>query len=118
MKLEVTKWIVDFSVNVFKQVSEFLLRCLLFLLPLGVYLFLMEFRNKVSSISNITVYTEDNSVWQHVFPGFILVNVKPGLFRAGITNKYMNFQKWVERNKYVISLVFALLFVGLMLLHK
>ena len=94
MKLEVTKWITDTLAEFFKQLLERLFRIILFCLPLGVYLILIEFRNKVSSISNLSVFTEDNSVWHN------------------------DFQKWVERNKYILSFLLALSIVAFMLLHR
>ena len=118
MKLEVTKWITDFLADFFKQLLERLFRIVLFCLPLGVYLILIEFRNKVSSISNISVFTEDNSVWQHIFPGFILVAVDPMLFKNEISKRHTAFQKWVERNKYILSFLLALAIVVFMLLHR
>lgn len=118
MKLEVTKWVVDFSVNVMKQFSEFLLRSILFLLPLGVYMFLLEYRNKVSKISNLLVYTKDHSVWQHVFPGFILVAIDPGSFKNSVNAKQDAIHKWIEKHRYVLSFLFALILVSFMLFHK
>lgn len=118
MKLEVTKWITDTLAEFFKQLLERLFRIILFCLPLGVYLILIEFRNKVSSISNLSVFTEDNSVWQHVFPGFILVAVDPMLFKNEINKRHNDFQKWVERNKYILSFLLALSIVAFMLLHR
>ena len=118
MKLEVTKWVTDFLAEFFKQLLERLFRIVLFCLPLGVYLTLIEFRSKVSSISNISVFTEDNSVWQHIFPGFILVAVDPMLFKNEISRRHADFQKWVERNKYILSFLLALSIVLFMLLHR
>ena len=116
MKLEVTKWVVDFLLGASKQCSEFLLRCLLFLLPLGVYLMLLEFRSKVSSTSNLTNYTKDESIWQHVFPGFILVAINPNLFKNDIKRINNNFQEWIKQNKYTLISLFFFLIILLMLL--
>ena len=102
MKIEVTKWAFDTITSFFKQSIEVLLRCLLFILPIGVYLILLQFRNKVSSISNISVYTTDKSVWQHVFPGFILVAVSPDLFKSELKNININYPGTAEQfMKYV-----------------
>lgn len=118
MKLEVLKWLTDFLAEFFKQLLERLFRIVLFCLPLGVYLTLIEFRSKVSSISNISVFTNDNSVWQHIFPGFILVAVDPMLFKNEINQRHSAFQKWVERNKYTLSFLLALSIVVFMLMHR
>lgn len=118
MKTEVTKWIIDSLINLIKQFTEIVLRCLLFILPMGVYLLLLQFRNKVSSISNISVYTTDKSVWQHVFPGFILVAVSPDLFKNELKNINTKFQNFIERNKYTLSFLLALSIVCIMFLKR
>ena len=118
MKLEVTKWIIDFLTELFKQFLERFFRIVLFCLPLGVYLMLIEFRSKVSSMSNISIFTKDNSVWQHVFPGFILVAIDPMLFKNEINKKCIDFQRWIEKYKYILSVIFALFIIVFMLTHK
>ncbi len=118
MKLEVFKWLTDFFSEFSKQLLERLLRVILFCLPLGVYLTLIEFRSKVSSISNISVFTTDKSVWQHIFPGFILVAIDPKLFKDEINKRKMVIQKWIEQNRYILSFLAAFLIVLLMFLHK
>ena len=118
MKLEVTKWILDFTLSVLKNSVEFILRILLFLLPLGVYLFLLEFRSKVSSISNLSVFTTEKSVWQHIYPGFILVAIDPNLFKAKIGEINNSFQKWIEKNKYTLAFLAAFLLVCTLFLNR
>ena len=77
---------------------------------------LLQKRSKASKISNIMVYTNDRSIWQHVFPGFILVAIEPDEMKKFFTNLNNNFKAFVERNKYLLALLFMASIVGLMLL--
>lgn len=114
MKIEATRWVKDFLVNLFKQIIEFSIRIILFFLPMGLYLFLLQFRKNVSSTSNLSVFTTPNSVWQHIFPGFILVAIDPNYFKNQIMIRYNGFQNWINSNKYILCFLFALLLVILM----
>lgn len=116
MKLTVLKWIGESSIGILGRTIELLFRITLCLLPLGVYMLLLQKRTKASKISNIMVYTNDRSIWQHVFPGFILVSIEPDGMQKFLLNLNSNFKNWVERNKYLLALLFMSSIVGLMLL--
>lgn len=115
MKIVVLKWIVDELIPFIGRCIELLFRIILCLLPLGVYLFLIQKRNKASKVSSLTTVTTDNSVWQHVFPGFLLVAIEPTVLEDCINKKKSDFQHWVERNKYILTMIFMSIIVGLML---
>lgn len=116
MKLTVLKWIAESSVGLLGRTVELIFRTILCVLPLGVYMLLLQKRSKASKISNIMVYTNDRSIWQHVFPGFILVAIEPDEMKKFFTNLNNNFKAFVERNKYLLALLFMASIVGLMLL--
>ena len=115
MKLTVLTWLRDSSISLIGRAIEISFRIILFCLPLGVYLLLIEARDKASKISNISVYTTDDSVWQHVFPGFILVAINPNSFKNFYNSLKINFQQWVNRNKYEITAIFMAVIIGLLL---
>lgn len=117
MKLTVLKWFTDELVPLLGKTIEILFRITLFFLPLGLYLLLIQARGKASKVSNISVYTTEESVWQHIFPGFILVSVAPDSFKKSIILKRNKFQAWFSSNKYTIEaivliLVLLLLYLG------
>ncbi len=114
MKAEVITWIFESVKNTLLQCTEVLLRVLLFFMPLGFYMCLLQFRNKVSSTRNLSTFTNDNSVWQHIFPGFILVAIDPDEFKSSLQRKKNNFQLWISSNKYILCFLFCLLIVVLM----
>lgn len=117
MKLEVVQWLADELKPFLGRVIELFFRCILFLLPLGVYLLLIQYRKKASTIRNINVYTQDESTWQHIFPGFILVSISPETFRKQVQEKKRNFQLWISSNKYIfealaLAAIIILLYLG------
>ena len=113
MKLQVLTWLKDSLIGLIGKTIELIFRTILCCLPLGVYLLLIQFRSKASTIRNISVYTEDNSVWQHIFPGFILVAVNPNLLKNSYIKFRRNIQAWINDNRF---LLFFLIFVSVFLL--
>lgn len=116
MKLTVSEWFLEWGKQFLGRLIEITFRVLLFLLPLGVYMTLLQYRSKASKVSNLSIYTKDESVWQHIFPGFILVSIEPEQFKAYVNGKKSAFQSWVNENKYILSFLFALLIIALMFL--
>lgn len=115
MQLTVLTWVKEKSIGVLGRTIEFLFRTILFFLPLGVYMLLLQNR-KASSISSISVYTKEYSQFQYVFPGFLLVSVEPEALSRFVTKVNNDFQSWVQRNKYTLAFLFMLVIVGLMVL--
>ena len=116
MKLTVLAWLKDELVVYIGKLVELLFRLLLLILPMGLFLLLIQGRSKASSIRTILDSTEDNSRWQHIFPGFILVAIDPNVTKATCTRIKMNIQSWINGNKYILSFIFMALIVALMLI--
>lgn len=114
MKLTVLTWLRDSSIQLVGRTIELVFRTILFFLPLGVFLMLIQARNGASTIRNISVYTTDESKWQHVFPGFILVAIDPKIFEKRLTKFKTEVQTWIASNKYLIGLLFMFLVVLLL----
>ena len=118
MKLTVLTWLRDALIPFIGRFIELLFRIILFMLPLGIYLYLIQSRSKASKVSNLSVYTNDDSVWQHIFPGFILVSINPRSFRKSIADTKNNIQTWISTNKYILSFLFMAAIVLLMILDE
>ena len=115
MKLTVLTWLRDSLIGITGRTIELIFRTILCLLPLGVYLLLVQLRSKASKISNISVYTTDDSIWQHIFPGFILVAINPNVLKEHYNKSKRNFQSWYQENKYLITFIFMSLITALLL---
>ena len=115
MKLTVLNWFKDELLPFIGRCVELLFRVILCLLPLGVYLILIQQRKKASKVSSLTTFTTDNSVWQHIFPGFLLVAIEPTVLSDYMNKKKNDFQYWVKRNEYILAIIFMTAIVSLML---
>ena len=112
MKLQVLTWLRDSLVGLIGRTIETIFRIILCCLPLGVYLLLIQFRSKASTIRNISVYTEDNSVWQHIFPGFILVSINPNSLKEWHLKRKAKVQGWISDNRFLLFLlIFLVVFI-------
>ena len=113
-KDKVTRWLLDSITPLIGRFIELLFRIILFILPLGLYLTLIQYRTKVSKVSNISVYTTDESVWQHIFPGFILVAINPESFKKHLQDTKRTIQNSISNNKYLIEVLFMIAVLVLM----
>ena len=116
MKLIVLNWLKDSSKNLIGRSIELLFRFILCILPLGLYMILLQKRSKASKVSSLMTFTNDRSVWQHIFPGFILVAIEPDVLNNFLTNLNNSFKAWVERNKYALAILFMATIVSILIL--
>ena len=114
MKLTVLKWLGDSSVTLLGRLIELMFSLILCFLPLGAYMILLQKRKKASSVNTISVYTNERSKFQHVFPGFILVSVEPDSLNTFLLKVRDSIQNWVQRNKYLLILSFMATVIILM----
>lgn len=115
MRLTVLTWLRDSLIGLIGRTIEIIFRVILCLLPLGAYLLLIQLRSKASSIRNILNVTEDNSIWQHIFPGFILVAINPNVLKEHYNKSKKEFQNWIKDNKYILTFICMSLIVALLL---
>lgn len=115
MKLTVLTWLRDELLGNLGKLIEILFRLALLILPMGLYLLLIQGRQKASSIRTILDSTEDNSRWQYIFPGFILVAVDPNVARTTYLKFKIAVQSWINNNKYLLGFMFMTLVVTLMI---
>ena len=116
MKLIVLNWLKDSSKNLIGRSIELLFRFILCILPLGLYMILLQKRSKASKVSSLMTFTNDRSIWQHIFPGFILVAIEPDVLNNFLTNLNNSFKAWVERNKYALAILFMATIVSILVL--
>ena len=116
MKLTFLTWIRDELLPLFGKLIEIMFRCTLLVLPMGLFLLLIQTRSKASSIRTILDFTEDNSRWQHIFPGFIIVAIDPNIASNMYRRAKINVQSWINENKYLLSFLFMTLIVALMII--
>ena len=118
MKPIILTWIKEFTLRTLKLIGEFMARVIWLMLPLGVFMLLIQMRSKASGIRSISAFTNDNSEFQAIFPGYYLVSVNPNEMKEYMAKIKGNFQKWLQNNKYILCFLLALCIVLLMLIGK
>ena len=108
MKLTVLTWLRDSLIEFTGKSIEIIFRIILCLMPLGVYLLLLQLREKASKVSSLSVYTADESTWQHVFPGFILIAINPNLLKESFYKFRKSTQSWINDNKFLLFFILLL----------
>jgi len=116
MKLIVLNWFKDIIIPFIGRAIELLFRIILACLPLGLFLLMLQLRNKASKVSSLSVYTKDESTWQHIFPGFILLTINPTLLKDSVNITKKKVQIWIESNKYLLAFLFMTTIVFLMII--
>lgn len=86
---------------------EIALRVLSLMCPMGIYMLLVTFRNKISKFSGLPTYITDNTVWQFVYPGTALVVVDPTISKKRVA-KLLNY---VKEHKYDLYALFCIIFL-------
>ena len=81
---------------------------------------LLQFRDKVSKVSAIRAFTEDDSTFQYIHSNFILVCVNPNKVKVDIKKNIKRIDKFFEKYKSVIvlSTIFLMLlmtYVGMII---
>ena len=118
MKPIILTWIKEFTLRTLKLIGEFMARVIWLMLPLGVFMLLIQMRSRASGIRSISAFTDDNSEFQAIFPGYYLVSVNPNEMKEYMAKVKGNFQKWLQNNKYILCFLLALCIVLLMLIGK
>jgi len=97
--------------NIILGTLELVLKGIYMLLPIGLYIALLQFRDKVSKASAIHTFTKDVSTFQFIHKNFILVCIDPSTVRIRNKNILKSIDKFFEKYKSVITLgtIFLLL---------
>lgn len=104
------KAILDF----FKWIVNKFLTIFYLLLPLGLFLLIMQLRDKNNKVSAIRTFTEDDGEFQFIFPDYILVANYPNALKNGWTRKVRALNKFLDKWKWLI-IVGVLLGIGLVI---
>ena len=118
MKPIILTWIKEFIISAFKLIGEFMARVIWLMLPLGVFMLLIQMRSKASGIRSISAFTDDNSEFQAIFPGYYLVSVNPNEMKEYMVRAEGNFQRWLQDNKCILCFSLAVCVVLLMLIGR
>lgn len=103
------------------QVLKVAVNMLFFLLPVGVYVLIMQFTRKMSAMSSIETYVDPSKgEWMFIYPNTILVTTDANLYKKNINKAIKNLNKFIETNKNVLASLFAIsvLFILILLVIR
>ena len=92
------------------QVLKVAVNMLFFLLPVGVYVLIMQFTRKMSAMSSIETYVDPSKgEWMFIYPNTILVTTDANLYKKNIKKFNKELNKFIENNKNVLALLFDII---------
>ena len=86
---------------------ELVARAVWLLLPLGLHVFILQMRRDVDKLPALTGYFDENSTWQMVYDGVVIVNSNPG----ALFNRFNNLKNWFIKTRvfWYIAAVLAVI---------
>lgn len=71
-------------------------------LPVGLFLLLMQLRDKNNKATAIGAFVDENSEFQYIFPEYILVSVDPNKLKRDTRRKISNVNSFMEKWKWTL----------------
>ena len=113
MKFNVLRGTFYVISNITLGILELVVKAIYLLIPVGAYMALLQFRDKISKATAISAFTNDDSTFQLIHPNFILVCVNPKKFRSDQKKILKSTDTFYDKYKSVIILgsILTLLFI-------
>ena len=90
-------------VKIIMGLTEGLLRLFVLLLPLGLFMLLIQLRTKAPSGAALPAYVNNaKSEWQFVYAGTILVMLEPNSLRDKFNNYVSSLNRFVSKYKFLL----------------
>ena len=93
---------------IFLWALELVARTTWLLLPLGFHVFFLQMRKNVDKLPALTGYFSENSTWQMVYDGVVIVNTNPG----SVEKRFNNIKNWFIKTKWLWAVLAALVVLG------
>lgn len=83
-----------------------------FLLPVGLYVVIIQLANKMNAFSSLHSYVEpDKAEWMFIYPNTILVTTDSKLYKRNWKEFERKFNKFINEHKYVLITLVCLVIV-------
>ena len=93
---------------IFLWALELVARTIWLLLPLGLHVFFLQMRKNVDKLPALTGYFNEDSTWQMVYDGVVIVNTNPG----AVANRFKNIKNWFIKTKWLWVILAVIAVVG------
>ena len=101
-----------FLVAMIMWILELIARFIWLMVPIGIHMLFLQLRTKVDKLPALTGYFDEESTWQMIYDGAVLVNTNPG----ALHKRYNNIKKWFIQTKWywvILAVILLLLILGL-----
>ena len=85
--------------DVFLNILNKILTIVYLLLPVGLFMLVMQLRDKNNKATAINTFITDNSEFQFIFPEYILVSNKPNNLKTNTKNKLVKLNTFCDKWK-------------------
>lgn len=90
-------------IKIVMGLTEGLLRLLILLLPIGLFMLLIQLRTKAPSGSALPIYVNNGkSEWQFVYSGTILVMMEPNALRDKFNAMISTVNRFLNKYKFLL----------------
>lgn len=76
--------------------------------PIGIHMLLLQFRKNVDKLPALTGYFNEESTWQMIYDGAVLVNTNPGAVRRRLNNT----KRWFIDTRWYWLILAVLILLG------
>lgn len=87
---------------------ELVARTIWLLLPLGIHVFFLQMRKNVDRLPAMSTYFDENSTWQMVYDGVVLVNTNPN----AVYKRFADVKNWFIITRWYWLILAVLVVVG------
>lgn len=92
---------VNAIISIFMWVLNKILTILYLLLPIGLFMLIMQLRDKNNKANAIGTFLEDNSEFQFVFSDYMLVANKPNELKTKTKKRLNNLNNFLDKWKWL-----------------
>ena len=108
-------FIIKHTLLIFIQLLKVTTNTLFFLMPVGVYILILQFAKKMNAISALEAFVDrEKGEWMYIYPNTILVSADANLYKTQLNKLNRNVNKFIEKNRYTLFAIFCILLICLM----
>ena len=95
-------------------IAEYIFRFIYLCLPLWFFLLMVSLRDKCNAITALDIYANDKAVFQHIYPGVLIVLLDHKALVKNIQKSMTQMETFLYMHRYtIISLLLFLIIVAI-----
>ena len=94
------------------NILEWIVKIIYLMLPLGLHMFALQMREKISPVTTLTTFIDENSTWTVVYDGLVMVNTNVGAVRR----RFKNTRIWFKNHTWLFVTLATIIVIVLLIL--